>query len=233
MTRPILLSTSVQNEQFAGITYHLDGELVPMLTLELSGNSNVYFEHHVMMWKNTSVNVSLRPMKGVIKRLFAGMQIFVTQAMGQGQIAFSRDGAGHIVPLHLESGETLEVREHQFLAATGNVDYDFYRVQGVANLLASGSGFFVDRFTANQGEGILWLHGYGNVFEKVLAAGEQMDVEPGAWLYKDVNVRMETAVQNLSSGFFGGSSFIVNRFTGPGRLGLQSMSVVIPQAPGN
>jgi hypothetical protein len=32
----------------------------------------------------------------------------------------------------------------------------------------------------SNGDGILWLHGYENVFEKTLAVGEQMDIEPVA-----------------------------------------------------
>ena len=43
------------------------------------------------------------------------------------------------------------------------------------------------------------------------------------WLYKDPGVRMETKIDRLSSGLFGGMNLIVNRFTGPGRVGIQSM----------
>ncbi len=64
-------------------------------------------------------------------------------------------------------------------------------------MLFGGSGLFIDKFNAMSGEGILWLHGYGNVFEKVLVPGEQIDVEPGGWLYKDKSVKMETNVQTL------------------------------------
>jgi uncharacterized protein (AIM24 family) len=38
---------------------------------------------------------------------------------------------------------------------------------------------------------------------------------------------METNYQGLSAGFLGGMSLACNRFTGPGRIGLQSMSVNI------
>jgi uncharacterized protein (AIM24 family) len=228
--RPILLPTSAQDETFANLTYHVDGELVPVLTIEISPGHSVYFEHHIMLWKNPTVNIGIRPMKGALKRMMAGMQIFVTAAEGHGQIAFSRDGAGHIVPIHLAAGSELHVREHQFLAATGNVDYTFERVRGVANMLFGGSGFFIDKFHGHQGDGVLWLHGYGNVFEKMLAPGEIIDIEPGGWLYKDPAVRMETVVDRLTSGFFGGMNFIVNRFTGPGRVGLQSMYLHMPSA---
>ncbi len=49
------------------------------------------------------------------------MPIFMTEAQGPGEIAFSRDGAGHVFPLHLRPGTAVLVREHQFLAATGNL----------------------------------------------------------------------------------------------------------------
>ncbi len=226
--RPVLMPTSAENETFAGITYHLDGELVPVLTVEIKPSEPVYFEHHIMLWKNSSVNIGLKAMKGAFKRMMAGLQIFVTEAQGEGMIAFSRDGAGHIVPLHLKRGQEVHVREHQFLAASRHVEYTFERVKGVANMLLGGTGFFIDKFHCAEGEGILWLHGYGNVFEKTLAEHEQIEVEPGGWLYKDASVRMETNIQRVSSGLFGGMNFITNRFTGPGRVGIQSMYLHMP-----
>ncbi|HUW40212.1 MAG TPA: AIM24 family protein [Rectinemataceae bacterium] len=223
MDRPEPLPASSRSETFAGLSYHLEGELVPVLTVDLNGGTTVYFEHHILLWKHIGVNVGVRSMKGLAKRMLAGIQIFITEASGHGQIAFSRDGAGQVVPIHLRPGESLQVREHQFLAATGNVDYSFERIKGVSNILFGGSGFFIDTFTCGQGEGILWLHGYGNVFEKRLAAGEQIDVEPGAWLYKDPGVSMQTTMTRLSVGMIAGMNLVMNRFTGPGRVGLQSM----------
>lgn len=222
MNRPRLLPTHAQDETFGGVTYHLEGELVPSLTVEI-GRQSVYFEHHVLLWKSPEVEIGIKRMAGAVKRMMAGMQIFVTEARGQGQVSFSRDGVGHIVPMHLRYGESLHVREHQFLAATSNVDYTFEFTKGVGNILFGGNGIFIDRFYAPEGDGILWLHGYGNVFEKVLAPGETIDVEPGAWLYKDPEVSMKTTLVNLSTGLFGGASIVFNRFTGPGRVGLQSM----------
>ena len=55
------------------------------------------------------------------------------------------------------------------------------------------------------------------------APGESIDIEPGGWLYKDPSVQMRTLVDRLTSGLFGGVNIIVNRFTGPGRVGIQSM----------
>jgi uncharacterized protein (AIM24 family) len=225
---PTLMPTKASAESFGGVTYHIDGELVSALSVDVT-NMTVYFEHHILLWKNTTIRIQLKALKGMLKRMIAGMQIFVTEASGQGIIAFSRDGPGHIVPIHLKHGEELHVREHQFLAATGNIDYSFERVRGLATMLFGQSGFFIDKFHGHTGEGVLWLHGYGNVFEKVLAPGEQIDIEPGGWLYKDPTVRMDTVVDRLTSGLFGATvNFVVNRFTGPGRVGIQSMYLHMP-----
>jgi uncharacterized protein (AIM24 family) len=158
------------------------------------------------------------------------MPILLTETQSAGEIAFSRDGAGHVFPLHLTPGMAIEVREHQYLAATGNLEYGFTRQRGVANMLFGGSGFFVDRFAATTSEGVVWLHGYGNVFEKVLAPGEQIDVEPGGWIYRDASVQMEIKMYGLRTGVLGGTSLVFNRFTGPGRVGIQSMYVHMPTA---
>jgi len=220
---PRLMPTSASAETYGGVTYHIDGELVPVLSIDVT-QTPVYFEHHILLWKHPTVRIGLKAMKGMLKRMFAGMQLFITEASGTGIIAFSRDGAGHIVPIHLKQGEELHVREHQFLAASSHVDYSFERVRGLATMLFGQSGFFIDKFKGHTGDGVLWLHGYGNVFEKVLAPGEQIDIEPGGWLYKDPNVQMDTVIDRLTSGMFGSTmNFVVNRFTGPGRVGIQSM----------
>lgn len=225
---PTLMPTTASAESFGGVTYHIDGELVPALSVNVT-NMPVYFEHHILLWKNPTVRVALKPLRGALRRMIAGMQVFVTEASGPGVIAFSRDGPGHIVPIHLAHGQELHVREHQFLAATGNIDYSFERVRGLATMLFGQSGFFIDKFKGHTGEGVVWLHGYGNVFEKVLEAGEQIDVEPGGWLYKDPQVRMDTVIDRLTSGLFGATvNFVINRFTGPGRIGIQSMYLHMP-----
>ena len=228
MERPVLLPTSARSENFAGLVYHLEGELVPALTVELTQGQKIYFEHHILLWKQPDIKIGIRPMKGALKRIIAGMQIFITQAEGPGQIAFSRDGAGHVFGIHMKQGEELHVREHQFLAATENVEYTFERLKGISNMLFGGTGFFIDKFHCDNGEGILWLHGYGNVFEKNLSPGEQIDVEPGGWLYKDKSVDMKTNIQSISTGIFASANLITNRFTGPGRVGIQSMYFHMP-----
>ena len=228
MAVPVLLPTTARDETFAGVKYHIQGELVPVLSVELSAMP-LYYEHHVLLWKEPQVEIGVKAISGAFKRMIAGMPVFMTEARGPGRIAFSRDGAGHVFGIHLSQGQSIDVREHQFLAATESLEYGFTRIKGASNILFGGTGFFIDSFTCRQSEGIVWLHGYGNVFEVQLNAGEQIDIEPGGWIYKDPSVQMQTQFQRLSTGFLASAGQIFwNRFTGPGRLALQSMYVHLP-----
>ena len=157
MAVPAQLPTGIRNEDYGGVTYHIEGELVPVLHVEI-GHVPVYFEHHILLWKDPAVQIGVKPLRGAFKRIMSGMPIFMTEAQGSGEIAFSRDSVGHVFPIHLTHGQSVIVREHQFLAATGNLEYTFERVKGFGSMLFGQQGFFVDRFDATQGDAVLWLH---------------------------------------------------------------------------
>ena len=79
---------------------------------------SVFFEHHVMLWKDDAVRMSVMPLAGGIKRALAGMPFIISVAHGPGRIAFSRDATGELVVLPLHPGMELDVREHAFLLAS-------------------------------------------------------------------------------------------------------------------
>jgi uncharacterized protein (AIM24 family) len=224
------------------MSIRIEGGLVPVVDVELGQSQSVYFEHHILLWKHPNVRLGMKGVKGAVKRMFAGLQIFISEAHGPGNIAFSREATGQVVALTIQPGQQIDVREHQFLLASSNLDYGFYFQKTIANVLFSRTGLFIDTFTAPNAPGILMIHGYGNVFTKTLAAGESIDVEPGAWVWKDSSVQLNTvtALQSTGGGgllgalgsMVGGFSFVLNRFTGPGRLGIQSMTYHPPTAEG-
>src|ERR1700734_4120435 len=211
--------------QFSGSTCQVEGELVPVAEVALHPRDGVYFEHHVLLWKGESVPLSSLNTGGGLKRTIGGMPHIVTVANGPGRIAFSRDAPGELVVLPLHPGMEIDVREHAFLVGSHQIDYSFVRVKGLTNILFGGQGMFMDRFVTTNSPGLVLLHGYGNVFERKLKAGESIMVEPGAFLYKDSAVNMDVEFQRLGSGFFGGTNMSLARMTGPGRIGIQSMYV--------
>jgi uncharacterized protein (AIM24 family) len=211
--------------RFSSSTCQVEGEIVPAAEINLGPGDSIYFEHHVMLWKEPHVPVTLMSISGGLKRVFAGMPFLISVATGPGRIAFSRDATGELVMLPLHPGMELDVREHAFLLSSHQIEYSFVRVKGLSNILFGGQGMYMDRFITTSSPGLLILHGYGNVFERRLKPGESIMVEPGAFLYKDSSVTMQVEFQKLTTGLFGGTNMSLARMTGPGRIGIQSMYV--------
>ena len=210
---------------FSNSTCQVEGEIVPVAEINLSPGDAIFFEHHVMLWKDGNVPLTLMPLSGGLKRAFGGMPFLISVATGPGRIAFSRDATGELVVLPLHPGMEIDVREHAFLLSSHQIQYSFVRIKGLANILFGGQGMYMDRFVTAGSPGLLILHGYGNVFERTLKAGESIMLEPGAFLYKDSSVTMDVEFQKLGTGFFGGATMSLARVTGPGRVGIQSMYV--------
>jgi uncharacterized protein (AIM24 family) len=211
--------------QFSSSTCQVEGEIVPAAEINLGPGDSIFFEHHVMLWKEENVPLTVMPLSGGLKRAFAGMPFIISVATGPGRIAFSRDATGELVLLPLHPGMELDVREHAFLLSSHHIGYSFVRVKGLTNILFGGQGMYMDRFITTSTPGLLVLHGYGNVFERKLGAGESIMLEPGAFLYKDSSVTMQVEFQKLGTGFFGGTNMSLAKMTGPGRIGIQSMYV--------
>jgi uncharacterized protein (AIM24 family) len=210
---------------FSSSTCQVEGEIVPVAEINLAQGDTIFFEHHVMLWKDPTVPVSVMPLPGGIKRALAGMPFIISMAHGPGRISFSRDATGELVVLPLHPGMELDVREHAFLLASHQIAYSYVRIKGLRNILFGGQGMFMDRFVTTRAPGLVILHGYGNVFERKLNPGESILVEPGAFLYKDSSVTMDVEPQKLTTGLFGGTTMNLGRMTGPGRVGIQSMYV--------
>jgi uncharacterized protein (AIM24 family) len=202
----------------------VEGELVPVAEMALADGDAVFFEHHVLLWKEESVPVSTLATGGGMKRMLGGMPFVVTVAQGPGRVAFSRDASGELVVLPLHPSMELDVREHAFLAASQSISYSFVRIKGLANIMHGGEGMYMDRFVTNDEGGLLLLHGYGNVFERTLAPGEQLLVEPGGFLYKDSSVTMNVRQQDVRTGVLRRGLYLAE-MVGPGRVGIQSMYV--------
>src|SRR3954465_11105136 len=103
---------------FGSSTCQVEGEIVPAAEINLGSGDAIFFEHHVMLWKEEQVQLSVMPLAGGLKRVFGGMPFLITVATGPGRIAFSRDASGELVVLPLHPGMELDVREHAFLLSS-------------------------------------------------------------------------------------------------------------------
>jgi uncharacterized protein (AIM24 family) len=210
--------------RFSNSSCQVEGELVPVAELSLAQGDAVFFEHHVMLWKDEHAPLAAMQTGGGFKRMIGGMPFVLSLAHGPGRVAFSRDAPGELVVLPLHPGMELDVREHAFLLASHSISYSFVRIKGLANVLHGGNGMYVDRFVTAGAPGLLILHGYGNVFERYLQPGEKILVEPGGFLYKDAAVTMQAMQMPVKTGVMRHGLYLAE-MTGPGRVGIQSMYV--------
>jgi len=180
---------------WSGSSCQLDTGVTPVAEVTLGAGDTVFFEHHVMLWKDETVAMSVMNTQGGAKRLLSGMPFVLSVAHGPGHVAFSRDAPGELVVLPIDPGVELDVREHGLIMASGTLSYSFEKLPGIRAMLMAGTGMYLDRYVAQSGPGVLILHGFGNVFQRTLGDGEVIQVDPGAFLYKDSSVRLE--VQNI------------------------------------
>jgi uncharacterized protein (AIM24 family) len=202
----------------------VEGDIVPVADITLGRGDSVFFEHHVMLWKDEQTPLVAMNTGGGMKRSLGGMPHILSVAHGPGRVAFSRDAPGELVVLPLHPGMELDVREHAFLVANHTIAYSFIRIKGLANILHGGGGMYIDRFVTQGAPGLLVLHGNGNVFERLLGPGEKILVEPGGFLYKDSSVTMNAVQQDIKTGMLRHGMYLAE-MTGPGRVGIQSMYV--------
>jgi len=220
--------------QFGDSFCQIEGTYVPVADMNLAAADSVYFAHHVLLWKDPQINITTMPLAGAWKRMFAGLPLIMTQAQGPGHIAFSRDAPGELVALPIQPGQAVDVREHLFMVATGNVAYDWFSTNIWFSTRSSDDnethypvGAFMDRFTAPQSPGLLLLHAAGNVFVRELSAGQPILVKPASLIFKDPSVTMQLHFERPNVGFsmWGswGNRYMWLRLFGPGRVAVQSV----------
>jgi uncharacterized protein (AIM24 family) len=219
--------------QFGQSTCQIEGVYVPVADFQLAAGDSVYFAHHVLLWKDTATEITTMPLKGAWKRMFAGMPLIMTQAQGPGHIAFSRDKPGELIAVPIHPGRSVDVREHLFLTATGNVTYDWFNTNiwyqtpnGNETETHYPIGAFMDRFSGSSQPGLLLLHAGGNVFVRTLGPNETMLVKPTALIFKDPSVQMHLHFEHPQLTFSmwrpWANRYIWLRLIGPGRVAVQS-----------
>jgi uncharacterized protein (AIM24 family) len=225
--------------QFGQSFCQVEGNFVPVANFKLAAGDGVYFAHHLMLWKDDHAQITAMPLKGAWKRVLAGMPLVMTQATGPGRIAFSKDKPGEVIAIPLDVGRSMDVREHVFMVATHSVSYDWfssgiwYRTREDKNVETHYPiGMFMDRFGAAGKEGLLLLHGAGNVFVRDLQPGQSILIKPTALLFKETTVHMNLHFEYPSGiwnpygtwnvGTVWSNRYVWLRLTGPGRVGVQS-----------
>jgi uncharacterized protein (AIM24 family) len=207
------------------VNYEILPGMVPALLVTLAEGESVLSENGVMLYKDDSVKVSRRLLQGNIlekfeRKTLGGMPFFITEFIGPGSVAFSRDGKGEIRDFELKAGEIVDIAEGSLLCFEPSVSYDMRYMGGT---LRPGRmiGRWMDRLT---GPGKMVIHGYGNIVSFDMEKGEEMIVDYGSLLMKHSSVSETPFNHPLGHGIMGHvESFEVLKLSGQGKVLLQSI----------
>ncbi len=222
--------------RFGRSTCQISGKYVPVAEMNLHDDDWVYFSHHVLLHTEPRVQLETLKMKGGWNRVMAGMPLIMMKAQGPGFVAFSDNHPGEILAIPLEHNQGIDVVEHRFLVATGNVGYDWLNSNVWFTTYDSDNnqeyhypiGRNIDRFVAMGGPGLLMLHAPGNSFVRDLGHGERILVQPNGLIWKDPSVQMFLHFEYPRGNYWFSSArwqakSIWLTLQGPGRVAIKSV----------
>ncbi len=220
---------------FSRSTCQIVGKYVPVAEMNLHDDDWVYFSHHVLLHTDPRVRLDAMRMASPWNRQKAGMPLVMMTARGPGHIAFSADAPGETIAVPLQHNQAVDVVEHRFLVATGNVNYQWEN-SGIWFTTQDGDdqeyhyplGRTMDRFWAQGGPGLMLLHAPGNTFIRDLGPGQRICVQPGGLLWKDPTVRMFLHFEYPRGDYWFSSArwqakSVWLTLQGPGRVAIQSV----------
>jgi uncharacterized protein (AIM24 family) len=103
----------------------VSGSIVPVAEVNLADGDTVFFPHPTLLWQEPAIKIDNLPLHKPWNRMRSGLPLFMLQARGTGKIAFSDDTPGETIVVPIQAGQSIHVREHRMVAATGGLAYDW------------------------------------------------------------------------------------------------------------
>jgi uncharacterized protein (AIM24 family) len=224
--------------RFNRSTCQISGSQVPVAEMKLDQEDWVYFSHHVLLHADESLKLEAMQMAGGWNRVLAGMPLVMMKAQGPGFLAISADHPGDTLAIPLQQNQGVDVVEHRFLVATGNVGFQWHPSNVWFTTWDDDDnggeewhyplGQTMDRFVATGAPGLLLLHAPGNTFVRDLGQGQRILIQPGSLIWKDPSVQMSLHFEYPRGRYWFSSSrweakSIWLSLHGPGRVAIQSV----------
>ena len=218
----------ISAESSSGIKYHILGTVQQTLAVDLQPGQVVYSDTGAMSWMSATVTMNTKTgggLGGAFKRAVSGATVFIIDfaaAGAPGQAAFSTDFPGKILPVELDSGQSVIMHKHAFLCAEKSVSLDVFFTRKFGAGVFGGEGFILQKLT---GPGIAFAELDGDAVEYRLAPGQMMRVEHGHVAMFEATVTFDIEmIKGLTNILVGGEGLYLATLKGPGRIWLHSMT---------
>jgi len=211
----------------------IKGTTMPVLQVSLEQGEEVVSTHGELAWMTPSITMSQTTNTGGggggfmqgLKRMAGGGGLFLTRYQGPGAITFAAKVPGHIVPVDIEGGHAYFVHRHGWLCGTSGITASVGLQQSFRGGLYGGDGFILQKL---EGQGRAWIELSGELTSYELPPGQTLMVHPGhVGMFQGTVQFQITRVPGIANMFFGGDGFHLVALTGPGRVWLQSMPLVV------
>ncbi len=218
----------VSGQSKGGIKYQIMGTVQQTLAFDLQPNQAVFSDTGAMSWMTAAVTMNTTSgggLGGMLKRAVSGATAFIIDFAAQGgpgQVAFTTDFPGKILPIDLDTGQSVIMHKHAFLCAEKTVTLDVFFTRKLGAGMFGGEGFILQKLT---GPGTTFAELDGDAVEYHLKPNEAMRVEPGhvAMFESTVSFDIEM-VKGMTNILLGGAGVFLATLKGPGRIWLHSMT---------
>jgi uncharacterized protein (TIGR00266 family) len=207
--------------------YEIHGTVMQTLDVHLQKGESIYTESGGMAWMRGKVAMATGARGGVMAglgRMLAGESLFLTTYTCQGAealVVFTPEVPGKILPVELQSGQSLICQKDAFMCAQESVKLEMHFRKKLGAGLFGGEGFILQKVT---GPGTVFMEIPGELRDYTLEAGEEMHVDPGHIAIFEPTVRYDISrVRGLKNVLFSGEGLFLASLKGPGKVWLQSL----------
>ncbi len=212
-----------------GLKYHIMGTVQQTLVIDLQPGQVIFSDAGAMSWMTQTATMKTRTsggLGGMFKRAVSGATAFIVDFNvddGSGQVAFSTDFPGKILPIELEAGQSIILHKHAFLCAEKSVTLDVFFTRKFSAGLFGGEGFVLQKLT---GPGMAFAELDGDAVEYHLEPNQIMRVEHGHLAMFESSVTFDVEmIKGVTNILFGGEGLFLATLKGSGRIWLHSMTV--------
>jgi uncharacterized protein (TIGR00266 family) len=219
----------------------IKGSTMPVLEMVLDPGEYIITDHGELSWMTANIQMTQTTqmggqqgggggggLLGGLKRVLSGTSIFLTRYEpqgGPGMVAFAAKMPGRIFPLEITPAGGYLCHRHGWVCGTPEINCSVGFNQGILGALFGKEGFILQKL---EGQGTAWVELSGEITTYDLGPGQTMLVHPGhVGVFQDtVNFSM-TRIQGIVNRYLGADGHWLCVMTGPGKIWLQSMPLVL------
>lgn len=206
--------------------YTIEGNLYPIVSVELNKGEQILAQTEALLSVTKQVEMTTEVYGGItkaVRRLAGGDSLFLSrfEAKEDGQIvSFADKICGSMVPLQVDATHSYLCDRDGYLCGQPSVDLDVAFMKKLRVGVFGGEGLVLERLS---GEGLIILHGWGEVHKRTLAEAEELEVTSSRLLAISTTIDMDVKfVKTANNILFSGRGLFTTHLTGPGEVYMQS-----------